>query len=171
MVVIIVIGVVAGFAVPHAGRSLDNLRVDAAARRLADALEHAHHAAVATGRVHALAIDRDGREIALLAEPDAEDGEARWLIGEAPELEPVTLPADVKRRMPEGIELTSISVFEAELVQSDDDTIRILFFPDGTTEFANIELAAEDGLARRVRMNGLTGAIRTERVDPGEESE
>ena len=103
--------------------------------------------------------------------PELED---RLSAGGPPRLEPVSVPGLTTRAWPEEIRLERIEVFEDELVKGDYDTIRVLFFPDGTTEFANLYLTDPSGEARLVELNGFSGAVtvsRPERETEGEVDE
>lgn len=180
IVVVIVIGVVAGVVVPNLGGSLETVRLNAAARRLSEALDYAHQRAVTTGRVHCLTIAGEGRELRLLADPapDTEDAVDAWErlapdpreLESEPELEDVRDAARLLGEWPEGVAVVEVSTFEEGLVEGEEDEARIFFFPDGTCEFARLRLESANGGLRDVALNGLNGGV-TVRIpeDEGED--
>lgn len=173
MIVVIIIAISAAVLVPNLGAPSGAVGLEVAARRVADLLDYAYNAAVSTRRVHAVVFSGDGAEVVLLAEaaPSPEDGaetDASGLpasptaadeFGE-PSLEPVGFPPSLARGLPPGIRLTNANAFEEDLLAGEEETTRILFFPDGTTEFVNLELSDEREQRIMVKLNGLSGAVR-----------
>lgn len=170
MVVVIILAVLAGALIPNLAGSMGTARLDTAAHQVADLIDYGYHAASATGRVHALVFDSDRRGFQMVAEVEPELDDWFSAVG-PPRLEPVSVPGLTTRALPEGIRLDRIEVFEDELVEGEYDTIRVLFFPDGTTEFANLYLTDPSGEARLVELNGFSGAVTISRPDPETEGE
>ncbi len=179
LVVIVVLAIVAGVAIPDMGSAAATARLDAGARRVADLADWCYRSAIASGRVHALLIEDEGRSLQVVAEsrPRPTAGEPIVPVGSStpagtpPELEPVSLPGMLGRSLPEGIRVSDASFYEEDLADQDPNRVRILFFPDGTTEFAGIELVGERGARRKVRINGLSGRINLEEVVDAPEDE
>ena len=59
-------------------------------------------------------------------------------------------------------------MYSTDLADTGEDSLRILFFPDGTTEFARLYLEGHGGDRRRIELNGLTGVVTI--VDPVREA-
>ncbi len=159
MVVIVVLAIAAAAIVPNMAGSLATTRLEDAARQVADLMDYAGNAARATGRVHGLVFEPDGRRFTLVREvpPPPEAG-----LGQPPTLEAIKLPGPLARELPESIVLASVAVFERDLIGGEEDQVRILFFPDGTTEFATLYLTDPHGDERYVSLNGLSGTVEIE---------
>ena len=158
MVVIIVIGIVAGAIIPNMAGSIGTIRLDGAAGRVAALLDYCYNAANSSGRVHGLLFDAEGRRFQVVAEyvPDP----AYWTGAyEEPRLESIRLPGLLDSALPEGIVLSGVGAFEDDLIFTEDGGVRILFFPDGTTEFATLYLADTRGEERYVSINGVSGTV------------
>lgn len=183
MVVVIVLAILAGMMMPSLGGSLETVRLNAAANRVSDLFDYCHQAATATGRVHGLVFAGDGIHYQMIAEarPKKDEAGKSGDAGEAekkPKLEPFKLPGVFETRLPEGVKLTSFESLEqeqgpdgagegsatrdqsAEPSGAPGDGARILFFPDGTAEFATLVLGTARGDRRTIRLNGLSGAVR-----------
>ena len=173
MVVIIVIGIVTGVVVPSLQGSTGSVRLEAAARQLSDLMGYCYQSAVTTSRTHALLIDADGRHIRIAAEPGGPppkegEGQQDKDSSSTEEWEPVELPSADASLLPEGVTVTDVSAAEDELLAEGEDGIRILFFPDGTTEFASVILNDEGGDQREIYLNGLSGATQIVQPSPEE---
>ena len=168
-----VLGVVAGMLVPNLTGTGGGVRLDAAARRSASVLDDCHQSALATGKVHGMVFDADGRRFQVVREDPGVD--AGDLPTDAPPtLTRVSLPGVLDPELPEGVKISSVSAFDSSLISggeaggdgsdggSGGDGIRILFFPDGTTEFATLQLTGPDGDGRRIELNGLSGDVSIE---------
>lgn len=86
-------------------------------------------------------------------------------------LEPVRFDGPQSRKFPEGIRLSDYNFFEEGLAQTEEGDLRILFFPDGSSEFAALVLEAADGDRRKLSLNGVSGVIRVTRMRPEESLE
>lgn len=236
MVVLVLIGIIAGMVVPQLVGSSDTVRLDAAAHRVGDMMDFCYHAAASSGKVHALLFDTAQRRMDVVCEsatppPGADSeagaeaadplaatqaaadgaaaqpetsapadasagaasgasadatggtGEASGTTGasaaagtalavpdpDAPiNLVPVSIPGYMDHTLPEGIALSASETYEAELSQGENEgQFKLLFFPDGTTEFARIELSIAAGQRREVFLNGLNGNVTV--TDPDRE--
>jgi len=165
MVVIILIGIVTGLVVPSLHGSTGTVRLEAAARQMSDLMDYCYQSAVTSGRTHVLLIDAGGRKLRIAAESDGGSIEGN----EKPQAEEehasgqwasVAFPFAEAGRLPEGVALTEISAAEEDLLAQGEEGIRILFFPEGTTEFATLVLSDAGGDRREVYLNGLSGATR-----------
>lgn len=219
MVVIVLIGIIAGMVLPQLGGSSDSVRLDAAAHRVGDMMDFCYHAAASSGKVHALLFDVPLRRMDVVCEsatPPPEQGSesggaaadplaatqaaaesaaaqpeqpapapadaSASATGELTEntgasaaagtalavpdpdapinLVPVSIPGYMDHTLPEGIALSATETYEPELSQGENEgQFKILFFPDGTTEFARIELSVATGQRRQVFLNGLDGHV------------
>lgn len=181
MVVVIVIAIVAGAIVPNLGGG-DSRRLAAAASGFADTLDYCYTAALSTGRVHGVMFRLGAREFEPVVEalPPSEEEQAEAAmtgaiaeesLDEGPAMEPVSIPGLVERALPEGIVFADFVAFDGSLAAAgeDADAVRLLFFPDGTTEFARIVIEDEKGERHSVRINGLTGAMSLEPVGAEED--
>ena len=173
VVVIIILGIVGAMVAPNIGGAVERARLDAAARQLAGLAAFGYRSATSTGRVHALVFDEEGRRFELVAElpPDEEMAEEEIDPEAPPRLEPVPMPRTIDRELPEEIALVDVSLFEEDLAHTEDGALRILFFPDGTTEFADLTLASRTGLRRTISINGLSGTVVISDPGPAEESD
>ena len=158
MVVIVVIALVSALVIPNLGGSVGGLRIESAARQLAGLMDYCYQSATSTGRVHALLFNDEARAYVVLAEPKA-DPALPEDVGE-PKLEPVALPGFVERELKVGIRLSSVRLFETDLAQDASGGIRLLFFPDGSAEFARLTLVDESENQRIIVLDGMTGAAR-----------
>ncbi|MCE5229486.1 prepilin-type N-terminal cleavage/methylation domain-containing protein [bacterium] len=175
MMVIIVMSIIAAVTVPDIKSAADRVRLDSGARRIADLCDFGYRSAVGTGRVHALILEADRRHYMLVAEAppqnrgeDAPAESSATAPPQAGELQPVRLPGTIGNELPEGIVLASVSMLD-ETLAHDTSRMRILFFPDGTTEFATLTLSDQFGNKRNVVLNGLSGTIKIEEPAPGRE--
>lgn len=165
MVVIVVIAIMVASIAPSMTGGIGNVRLDAAARQIAGLMDYCYNAAPVSGQVHALVFDPEGRRFEVLWEvPDEmlSGDELSDLNMYGAILEPVNVPGIYARDMPEGIELFEANLFEnlvATQEGEEESELRILFFPDGTTEFALLTLINEDGDMRTIDLNGLSGTI------------
>lgn len=159
MVVVIILGIMAGVLLPNMDSPRGGASLDGAARNLSDLMDYAFTAAVSTGRTHGLVFKEDGSEFILVAEnPDA-DPAAPAVDEMEGGLAPVFLPGTMSNTLPPGIRLTNAHAFETDLVEGEPGCTRILFFPDGTTEFITLELTDARGDRRTIKLNGISGTI------------
>lgn len=169
MVVIIIISIMAGAVIPNLGGSMGTVRLKAGAREIADLMDFCYQSAVASGRVHALVFEEDGRRYEVVAERPDETGS--FNPDAPPMLDPVSLPGNFDRTLPEEIAIHSMYVFETDLVRDEEGRLRVLFFPDGTTEFATLYLEDASGRRQSVEINGMSGEIRVGPAEPPGASE
>lgn len=162
MIVVILLGMIAAMVVPDLRGSAERSRMESGARRIADLCDLGYRSAVGTGRVHALVFERDGRKYALLAESAKQNANP----GAPSELEPVRLPGTIGSELPEGVKLTSAAFLDETLSRDEVDRVRILFFPDGTTEYVVLTLTGESGDRRKIMLNGLSGTVTVEEAGP-----
>jgi type II secretion system protein H len=170
MVVIVVLGIVATMIVPTIGGSLGSMELKRATRDLGDLMDYCYHAAIDSGRVHALILDSEGRRFDIVAERLSEwaaDGtfDEQDLIPavgdplEPAELEPIAIPGYIDRVLPVGIRVAGVWAYDEEISASDQGRVQLLFFPDATAEFAVITLVNEEGDQCKVSIDGLSGLI------------
>ena len=163
MVVIVVLAIVAATVLPNLGGTAGTVRLTATTRHLAALMDYCYHAASATSRVHAIVISADGRQYRVVAEVEPEF--VRRESGEGGELEadellvPIRLPGRFSGTLPEGIAVGQVSMFETELSDAGEEQVRILFFPDGTTEFMSLVVTESGGAQRTIELNGLSGTV------------
>ncbi len=175
MMVVIVLSVVAALTIPDIKSAANRARLDAGARRVADLCDLGYRSAVGTGRVHALIFEGDRRHYALYAEgrpQGAEDDAVGEASGESTDSggQAQLTPVDTGgfgKEMPEGVLILSVRM-ASEALAHDEGRTRILFFPDGTTEFATVILGDELGSRRRIRLNGISGVVKVDEPAPGE---
>lgn len=169
MVVVIILAVLSATIAPNLWSSIGTTRLQTGADQVASMMDYCYHAAAATGRVHGVVFDAEGKAYRVVAEappdPDMDDPE------EPPRLERVELPGLLGGPLPEGVRLSDASFFEEDLSKDEEDQTRILFFPDGTTEFAVLTLSDASGDARVITLNGISGAITVRRTTIEGESE
>jgi type II secretory pathway pseudopilin PulG len=164
MVVIVLLSVLAGIAIPTMVNSISGVRLEAATRNVVSLMDYCYQSSLATGRVHTLTFSPDGRWFNILAEVPED-----WMAeGDYdpfnPIMEPIGLPGFYEQRLPEGVEIAEAELYESDLAFIETGELQILFFPDGTTEFLVLTLMNEDGDRRVIDMNGLTGSIAV--IDP-----
>jgi len=158
MIVVIIIGIMAAALVPNLVGSSGGVRMETAAQQVASIMDYCYNAAVSTGHVHGLVFNADGVRFEIVAEmPPPDDGAESDDTG--PHLEPVPIPGLTQRALPEGIRVSNVWFFDQDIATAQEDQIRILFFPDGTTEFATLTLSDEHGNQRAIKLNGLSGTI------------
>lgn len=163
MVVIIILAVLAGMLVPQLAGTFGTTRLDAAAEQVSGLLDYCYNAASSSGRVHGLIFSSDRRSFVVVAEALPDPAHASSSAS-APQLEAISIPGLLTRTLPDDIVLASVSVFEDGLAKGENDETRILFFPDGTTEFANIYLSDSTGERRKIELNGFSGTVAVTRV-------
>lgn len=168
MVVVIILAVVAGAILPTMMSSIGTTKLDTAASQIGGIMDFCYSSASATGRVHGLIFNSDKRRFQVVAEADP-DPEAPASLFEPPQLVPVSLPGLLDRELPEDLILESVEAFEEDLLTGENDEARILFFPDGTTEFANLYLTDSAGEQRVVELNGFNGVVTISVPEPEEE--
>lgn len=176
MMVVIVLSIVAALAIPDLRSASNRARLDGGARRIADLCDLGYRSAVGTGRVHALIFEGDRRHYALFSEgrPQSPDGDSAGSGDESadpngpPELSPVDT-GGFGNEMPEGVMIQSVKLAN-DVLGNDEGRIRILFFPDGTTEFATIILTDEHGDKRRIKLNGISGVVKVDEPSPDEKT-
>jgi prepilin-type N-terminal cleavage/methylation domain-containing protein len=82
----------------------------------------------------------------------------------------VPIPGFLDRTLPEGVALSGMETYETDLSTGETEgQFRILFFPDGTTEFAKVELSIASGPRRVLVLNGINGTVST--FDPDRHGE
>lgn len=160
MVVVIVLAIVTGAIVPNFSGSMEGARLETAAESLRGLLVACHQAATATGRVHGLILDERGARYRVVAEETPRDERPdEDSFSESSRLVPARLTGFSEQALPEGVRLVSTEFFEEDLALARSGETRILFFPDGTSEFATLTLATARGDRRAVKLNGLSGAV------------
>lgn len=174
MMVVIVLSVVAALTIPDIKTAANRARLDGGARRIADLCDLGYRSAISTGRVHALIFENDRRHYALFAEgqPQA-PGENTDAAAEPadPNGPPQLTPVDTGTfgdEMPEGVLIESVRM-ASEVLGQDEGRTRILFFADGTTEFATVILSDEIGDKRRIKLNGISGVVKIDEPPAGEQ--
>ena len=163
MVVIVVLGIVASLIIPQFGGSLASMQLRGSARGVGDLMDYCYHAAVSSGRVHALVFNADGHRFDILADRPREAAGSAG--AEAPGLEPISIPGYVERALPAGVRVGQVWTFDQELSATQDGDVQLLFFPDGTAEFAAITLANAEGDQCTVTLDGLSGMIEVGEVE------
>jgi general secretion pathway protein G len=109
-------------------------------------------------------------EAAAGANPAAASGTAPTDPNAPINLVPVSIPAFMDHTLPEGISVSATETYEAGLTEgANEGQFKILFFPDGTTEFARVEVSTEAGQRREVWLHGLGGTVSV--TDPDREGE
>jgi type II secretion system protein H len=180
MVVIVVLGIVASMVVPHMGGLLAAMELRRAGHDLGDLMDYCYRAAVTSGRVHALVLAGDGRRFDVVAEqrpaeqtPGAPIAPGTSAAAEPPidpqappELTPISIPGYVERVLPAGVRLAEVWTFDNQLSQTGEGDRRLLFFPDGTAEFATVTLTNRQGDQCVVSLDGLSGMIEVGDVKP-----
>lgn len=178
MMVVIVLSVVAALTIPDIKSAANRARLDSGARRISDLCDLGYRSAVATGRVHALIFESDRRYYMLFSEGRQQNpvlGGASSSDSSAdpadpngpPELTPVDT-GGFGNEMPDGVTIQSVKLAN-DVLSHDEGRIRILFFPDGTTEFATIVLTDELGSKRLIKLNGISGVVSVDEPPPGEQ--
>jgi prepilin-type N-terminal cleavage/methylation domain-containing protein len=109
--------------------------------------------------------------------PDAAAAEALALAAPAPAsadddptapptLVPVAFPGDAQKELPRGVRLGATTTQDATLSDAGGGDLRLLFFPDGTAEFASVTLLNDDGDQCVIKLDGLSGTVTVGRVEP-----
>jgi prepilin-type N-terminal cleavage/methylation domain-containing protein len=167
MVVIVILAVLSSMIIPAMGGSMGRMRAETAARMIADLADHCYRQAVTTGRVHALVISADGRELAVLAEPPVDPATPLWGVPldadgnpVEPALQPVGIPGWMDRMLPEGVMVSEATLFDTEAAQTVEGDAQLLFFPDGTAEFGVVSVSSLEGDVYDVTIEGMSGTVR-----------
>lgn len=181
MVVIVVLGIVAAMAAPNLAGVFATMQLRGAAADLRDMMDYCYRQSVATGRVHALVFRADDGSCRIVAEPPvvdplADDGRQVSPTATPPPrpapadggdgLVDVAIPGHMQRRLPPEITVAQVQVFDTGLSTTAEGDLRLLFFPDGTCEFAELTLLNRQNEMIVVTLNGLTGMIDVGEVEP-----
>jgi len=181
MVVIAILVLLAGIAMPRFAASLQGRRGEAAAARLRDTFAYAHARAVATGLRHVLRIDGESGRMTLYRFDPV-------LTGGQPPTAPVEEGRDdssgfvedktavTAEAFPHGVTLEGLLIAPLETAPEDPRDIFgardtaggdvISFYPDGTTDTVGAIVRDERGTAYILTMDERTG--RTQQLDPEE---
>lgn len=131
IVVLAILGALAALAVPSFSRTIASARLRAGATEVRATLARARALAVLGGQVRSVVFDLDRGEYGI-------DNEA------------------VLRRLPDPVRWGALRVVSD---RKERGGARVLFFPDGTAEEAEVAVTLEDGGRIRVTVDPLTGIV------------
>lgn len=142
MIVVAIIGLIAGISFPSVSSGLDNLRVSSASESLVSFLNGALNRAERRQEVVEISISLKQNSVTLLSN---EPGFER------------------KLEMPTGV---SIQGVWPKVPVDIEEPRRFILLPGGTVPRIGIEIANRKGVRRTVRVNPMTGAPQIERPEP-----
>ena len=131
IVVLAILGALAALAVPSFSRTIASARLRAGATEVRATLARARALAVLGGQVRSVAFDLDRGEYGI-------DNEA------------------LLRRLPDPVRWEALRVVSE---RKERGSARVLFFPDGSAEEAEVTVTLPDGGRIRVTVDPLTGIV------------
>jgi prepilin-type N-terminal cleavage/methylation domain-containing protein len=140
LIVLALIGLLAGITFPSVSSGVDTLRLSAAGRSLVTFFNGALNRAERRQQAVEITIDLRANQVLLIS---TEPGFER------------------KLEMPAGVRI--ISVFPPPLVESGEPR-RFIFYPGGTVPRLGVEIANSKGARQIVRIDPITGVPQVERV-------
>ncbi len=170
MVVVILIAIVTATIVPNLGGSAGGRQLDATAEQFENLFDYCYNASLSARRVYGVIFAPDHQAFDVVSfriERNPDDPEAQ----EEAFVESVKVPGLTEKKLPEGVRLAEVIAFDETLIHGPEEDIRILFFPDGSTEFATLIFEDESGDQRGLDLNGLSGSVRVFNPQIGEASE
>ena len=164
ILVLAIVVVVAGLAVPAVQGTINRQAIVSATDRVRVAMGQARVQAIRTGEVHALFYQRGGQwfDVAPLAEHDQlpipKSNDVSLSIRDR-ELSDNWLPRQVRFAAGESeLDFRSVAAKEAS---GGAPVNAILFYPDGTSQDSRILLQDDQGSLMAVELRGLTGIGKT----------
>jgi len=158
LIVLLIVGMVAGLMAPAFSGGLVNMRLKAAAQRLAASLRYARSLAVAHKETVQVELDLDGNSYCTMAagrglkrEERSEDGEEQRKRG--------TFGREV--RLPEGVSFKLVSVGDEALQEG---RAEISFYPKGNSSGGEVVLGNVRERYYKIRVESITGRVQVERL-------
>ncbi len=171
MVVLAIMGILLALAGPRVAKSLGGLTLKTAARKVAGSMRFARSRAVNSGDVHTVIFDLEKNAVHVVrhsrpasdqapaldnatAEDDFEDVSIEDMAAMIPQREIKTL------ELPGGTLIRKVSVGSASQADAEgDDIFQTAFFPNGTTQGAEIVIADEKERAYAITVDYITGVV------------
>lgn len=175
MLVLVVMVIIASFALPAMDRMLDGQKVEKGAGLVRAGLGRARVSAIRSGKVHAF-VYRPGSAAMAVVPLDS-------LAGGAGLEETFTAALDAnrvsdadasERLLPRSVQFVSSAVMDtsrsAAAIEESGTAAPtamqyILFYPDGTCQDAQLEIGNSAGRRQRITLRGLTGTSRASAVE------
>lgn len=166
-----IVALVAGFALPAVFRVLGHQKLDKAADLVRTEMGRARVQAIRTGQIHALVYSVGDNRLAV---ESFQSVIAKQSSGPRLGAENDQRSSDLdytRERLPRDVlfvggqsRMDARSAFElAQGGQASSNWTLILFYPDGTSQDAKVFLANRDGFIAMVALRGLTGSTRVVR--------
>jgi len=174
VIVMVIMSLVLAFAGPRIAKSLGGLTLKTTANKVSGILRFARSQAVATGTLHSVIFDIDRHTVYVVEiRPPAEDAPETDETGDAPpgppeSDEPLSVKPRTKRyRLPREVLVTRVTVGSDSRTESEPGGIyQIAFYPNGTSQGAEIVLSDEQEREVLIRVDFLTGsAVLVEQQD------
>jgi prepilin-type N-terminal cleavage/methylation domain-containing protein len=176
LLVLVVMVVVAGLVMPSIDRLLDGQKVDKGADLVRAAMGRARVAAIREGKVHAF-VCQPGSSGMLVAPLESLAGSSNNLAAVfGPEREEARFGSiDFSDdQLPLRVRFTSTAVVDNSRSEAAEEAAGasasgalqyILFYPDGTSQDAQVNIVNEQGYQKRIVVRGLTGTARIAPVE------
>ena len=150
IVVLVLMGIIFGVAIPRVERLSPKYAVRSAAREVASNLEYVRSNSILQRKTFAIRYEFDRRRYRVILPPPEFDPDLP--LEDWPRAEPVRLPALVSFY---GVVLADNSVYEA----SDVTDVTVLFDPLGTSGSHVVALEDANGNILSAKFNALTGTV------------
>lgn len=155
LVVLVIIGLAAGFVGPRLAGSLGGVQLKTASKKVAGVLRYARSRATAESVGYRTMFD--ARRGVLRVEPDPENrGPARW-EGTIPEEDGISAQ---RYRLPDGVRFRRMETGIGESTET--SVLEIYFFPSGGSSGGRVYLSDGTGDRYRVEVDFITGTVRLE---------
>lgn len=176
MLVMVVLVIMASLALPSLGRILEGQKVDRGADLVRAALGDARVQAIRTGRVHAF-VCQPGSSAMMVVPLDqlgSGAGNLSQIFSNDRELQRFSNHDFSARQLPQKVRFTSTVVIDnsrSEMAMEDASGMAggssqyVLFYPDGTSQDAQLGVANDRGFQKRIVVRGLTGTARISNVE------
>lgn len=171
LLVLVVMVVIAALVLPSIDRLLDGQKVDKGADLVRSALGRARVSAIREGKVHAF-VCQPGSSGMLVAPLESLAGTSTNLatvFGPEREQARISNVDFADDQLPQRVRFTSTAVIANSRSDAAEDAAGaaasgalqyILFYPDGTSQDAQINITNEKGYQKRIVVRGLTGTSR-----------
>jgi general secretion pathway protein H len=163
LVVLIIIIFVSAFVVPKLGRSLGNLNIKTAAKRLSASLRYARNSATSEKSTYIAFFDIDDNKLLIVPEKEKFDETLQNALSD----EERRAKAPLTYELPPDIKIEKAVSHSGDTAS---DSFSIFFFPNGSSSGGEITLTSERDNRLEIFVDFITGSVKVKNPGPKDQA-